>query len=162
MSYKKKTWLEKLEDREGYPQAPRPKEASHHRGSQKMVQEPVEVAVLENPSEVIRLMRLVPYGKVTTIPHICQVIADQQEADASGTLTSGISVLAAAKTSVEAAQMDDLVPYWRTLKADGYLNADYPGGCVGHERLLLNEGHTVIGKGMTARVDDLENRLFRF
>ncbi len=42
---------------------------------------------------------------------------------------------------------DDKTPYWRTLKANGELNAKYPGGIEVQKELLEKEGHTVITKG---------------
>ena len=39
------------------------------------------------------------------------------------------------------------IPYWRTLKADGFLNEKYPGGAEAHKRLLEREGFKIIQKG---------------
>ncbi len=43
--------------------------------------------------------------------------------------------------------IDDKTPYWRTLKANGELNAKYPGGIEVQKEFLEKEGHTVITKG---------------
>ena len=43
----------------------------------------------------------------------------------------------------------DKTPYWRTLKANGELNAKYPGGVEAQKEMLEKEGHTVIQKGRT-------------
>ena len=37
--------------------------------------------------------------------------------------------------------------YWRTLKANGELNAKYPNGIEGQKEKLEAEGHTIIQKG---------------
>jgi alkylated DNA nucleotide flippase Atl1 len=39
------------------------------------------------------------------------------------------------------------IPYWRTLKADGFLNEKYPGGAEAQKRLLEDEGFVVRQKG---------------
>jgi alkylated DNA nucleotide flippase Atl1 len=54
-------------------------------------------------------------------------------------------------------------PYWRTLKANGELNAKFPGDIEAQKRLLEEEGHTVIQKGRTTIryfVKDYEQALF--
>jgi len=51
------------------------------------------------------------------------------------------------------------IPYWRTLKADGYLNEKYPGGQEGHKKLLEKEGHKLISRGKRLQVADFEERL---
>ena len=44
---------------------------------------------------------------------------------------------------------EDETPYWRTLKANGELNAKYPGGIEAQKERLEAEGHTIIQKGRT-------------
>lgn len=39
------------------------------------------------------------------------------------------------------------LPYWRTLKADGFLNEKYPGGAEWHKKLLEREGYNIISRG---------------
>ena len=48
------------------------------------------------------------------------------------------------------------VPYWRTLKAEGFLNAKYPGGLEGHRRLLQKEGFKIVARGSNCQVADFE------
>ena len=58
---------------------------------------------------------------------------------------------------------EDKTPYWRTLKANGELNAKYPGGIEAQKEMLENEGHTVVQKGRTNikyYVKDYEKELF--
>jgi hypothetical protein len=52
------------------------------------------------------------------------------------------------------------IPYWRTLKAEGFLNAKYPGGEETHKKLLENEGQIVVKKGSHYRVIDFDKNLF--
>ena len=51
------------------------------------------------------------------------------------------------------------LPYWRTLKADGYLNDKFPGGAESHKKLLENEGFKVISKGKRFYVENYQNHL---
>ena len=53
--------------------------------------------------------------------------------------------------------------YWRTLKANGELNAKYPNGIEAQKEKLEAEGHTIIQKGrknVRYYVKDYENSLF--
>ena len=118
--------------------------------------------VLVNPSEVVELMKLVPEGKLTTLAEIVKEIAKRHGVRACCTLTSGIFVMTAANAAEEAIQkgIDLGIPYWRTLKIGGYLNDKYPGGVESHRCLLEKEGHKVIGKGKSMRVEGYEAVLF--
>jgi alkylated DNA nucleotide flippase Atl1 len=51
------------------------------------------------------------------------------------------------------------IPYWRTLKADGFLNEKYPGGTLGQKKLLEQEGFTILKKGKKFVVNDFEKNL---
>jgi alkylated DNA nucleotide flippase Atl1 len=48
------------------------------------------------------------------------------------------------------------IPYWRTLKADGYLNEKYPGGARAQKKLLEAEGYIILKKGKKYKVKDFE------
>ena len=78
-------------------------------------------------------------------------------------LTAGIFIMTAANAAAEAIRegKDLDIPYWRTLKADGFLNAKYPGGEEAHRRLLESEGHVVIQKGNRYRVANFEQKLVK-
>lgn len=108
-----------------------------------------------------RVMRLVPYGKLITIGAIREYFAKQNEADFTEPITAGVFVSIAAWASFQ--RKEDKTPYWRTLKANGELNAKYPGGIDAQRELLEKEGHTVIQKGRTNiryYVKDYERALF--
>lgn len=49
------------------------------------------------------------------------------------------------------------VPYWRTLKAHGYLNEEYPGGIEAHKRLLEREGFRINSRGKKYQLPTLKN-----
>jgi alkylated DNA nucleotide flippase Atl1 len=164
MGYKRKTWQEKLVDKEGYPKTLMLEEGFPcYNALHKMGADAGDEVVLVNPSEIVDLMRLVPFGRVITLKEICQRIAEDHQVKACCTLTSGIHVMTAANASVEASQDGKGlgIPYWRTLKIGGHLNDKYPGGIDEHRRLLEGEGHIVVGKGRSPRVKDFEMFLFK-
>ena len=69
--------------------------------------------------------------------------------------------MTAANATEEAAQQGKSlgIPYWRTLKVDGFLNEKYPGGAEAHKKLLENEGFTIIQKGKKYLVQNYQNYL---
>lgn len=97
------------------------------------------------PIDYDRVMRLVPPGKLLTVGKIREYFAEKSGADFTEPITAGIFVSIVAWASFQRA--DDRTPYWRTLKADGELNARYPGGIEAQRELLEKEGHTVIQRG---------------
>ena len=57
----------------------------------------------------------------------------------------------------------DETPFWRTLKANGELNAKYPGSVAAQRERLEAEGHTIIQRGRKTvkyYVKDYEKVLF--
>ena len=51
------------------------------------------------------------------------------------------------------------IPYWRTLKSDGYLNEKFPGGDQAHKSLLEQEGFKVVAAGQRWRVENYQATL---
>ncbi len=78
------------------------------------------------PLDYDRVMKRVPYGRVTTVGEIREYFAKQSGADFTEPITAGIFVSIAAWASHQ--RSGDETPYWRTLKANGELNEKYPGG----------------------------------
>ena len=99
------------------------------------------------PIEYDRVMRTIPYGRLTTVGEIREYIARQSGADFTEPITAGIFVSIAAWASFQ--RTEDETPYWRTLKAGGELNPKYPGGVEAQKEKLEAEGHAVIKKGRT-------------
>lgn len=162
MSYGKKSWQEKLMDRKGLPKILRlEKRFPCYRAVQKMGVEAGDEVVLVNPSEVVEMMRNVPEGKLTTIVEICKGLAQKHGVKGCCSLTSGIYIMIAANAAEEAArQGNDLkIPYWRTLKAGGFLNEKYPNGAKAQRMKLENEGFTVLQRGKRLFVEDYRNFL---
>lgn len=92
-----------------------------------------------------RVMKRVPYGRVTTVGEIREYFAKQSGADFTEPITAGIFVSIVAWASHQ--RSGDETPYWRTLKANGELNEKYPGGIESQKEKLEAEGHTIISKG---------------
>lgn len=113
------------------------------------------------PIDYDKVMRLVPFGKLLTVGTIREYFANVSGADFTEPITAGIFVSIVAWASFQRA--DDKTPYWRTLKANGELNAKYPGGIEAQKEMLEEEGHTIIQKGrknIRYYVKDYEKDLF--
>ena len=113
------------------------------------------------PLDYDRVMKRVPYGRVTTVGEIREYFAKQNGADFTEPITAGIFVSIAAWASDQRA--GDETPYWRTLKANGELNEKYPGDIEAQKKKLEAEGHTILSKGrknIRYYVKDYETVLF--
>lgn len=164
MTYKKKTWQQKLADKKGLPKVLKlQKNFPCYNAVHSMGVEEGDDVVLVNPSEVVEIMKQVPQGKVITIVEICKMIAKKHCVKGCCSLTAGIFIMTAANAAEEAKQQGNLVeiPYWRTLKADGSLNEKYPGGALSQKTLLEQEGFTIIQKGKKYMVHDYETYLVK-
>ena len=113
------------------------------------------------PIDYDKVMKKIPYGKVITVGKIREYFAELSSADFTEPITAGIFVSIVAWASYQ--RTEDKTPYWRTLKANGELNAKYPGGIEAQKKMLETEGHTVVQKGKTNikyYVKDYEKALF--
>jgi len=158
----KKTWQEKLMDKASLPKVLKlQKGFPCYNAVHKMGAEAGDDVVLVNPSEVIEIMRRVPKGKLITLVEICKKIARKHNVEACCSLTTGIFIMTAANAVDEASRegknLD--IPYWRTLKVDGFLNPKYPGGQEAHKKFLEQEGFRVIARGKKYQVVDFEKYL---
>jgi alkylated DNA nucleotide flippase Atl1 len=160
----KKSWKEKLRDKDSLPKVLKlEKRFPCYNAVYKMGAEAGDDVVLVNPSEVVEVMRQVPRGKLTTIVEICKQIARKYGVKACCSLTTGIFIMTAANAAEEAKRegKDLAIPYWRTLKTDGFLNDKYPGGQEAHRKLVEQEGHRVTQKGKRYFVQDFEKYIFK-
>ena len=92
----------------------------------------------------IKNMNNVPLGSLQTLNVLSSKLAKIYKVDYCCTLTTGIQVNIAANASVE---LDERLPFWRTIKNDGGLNQKYPGGVEKHRDKLREEGFYFIQKG---------------
>lgn len=118
MSYRKKSWREKLADKKGLPKIlSLEKKFPCYNAVHKMGAQAGDKVILVNPSEVVEIMRRVPKGKLITITEICKEIAKNHEVKACCSLTTGIFIMTAANAAEEVAKQGKIldIPYWRTL-----------------------------------------------
>jgi len=123
--------------------------------------------ILVNASEIWPLMAEVPEGSLTTISEICKKVAKQHKVKGCCTLTTGIFIMSIANAVEEAVAGGDKslftrIPYWRTLKAGGFLNEKYPRGLEEQRNRLEDEGHKIIVRGKKYQVADYDKYLFKF
>ncbi|HVP11727.1 MAG TPA: hypothetical protein VMV94_11140, partial [Phycisphaerae bacterium] len=154
----KKTWAQKIEDKTTLPKVLKlEKRFPCYNAVHKMGANAGDPVVLVNPSEVLQVMASVPKGRLTTIVDVCRTIAQNHGVAACCSLTTGIFIMAIANAVEDAIASGGTsalagVPYWRTLKADGFLNEKYPGGLEGHKRHLTEEGYAVVARGKRYQV----------
>jgi 6-O-methylguanine DNA methyltransferase, DNA binding domain len=152
VSYKRKTWREKLADSKGFPRVM--DAATSKRGGTGTV-------VIPAPIEVDELMRRVPKGKLITINKLRETLAQRHGATTACPIATGIFSWIAAHAAAEAAaeEVKEITPYWRTLKSQGELNPKYPRGIPALKRKLSSEGHKIVQKGKRFFVQDFERHL---
>jgi len=162
MACKRKTWQEKMAAKPGLPKILELQESFPcYKAVAKMGARPGDSCVLVNHSEVEEIMRQVPRGRLMTIYEICRELARKHGARACCTLTTGIGIMTVANAAEEMkreGRAND-TPYWRTLKADGFLNEKYPGGAEGQKALLEAEGFRVVARGKRFAVQDYRDYL---
>jgi hypothetical protein len=159
MSYGKKTWQQKLTDKAGLPKILKLEDRFPcYNAVHKMGAEAGDRVVLVNPSEIVEEMKKVPKGKLVTNIEICKKIAKKHKVKACCSLTTGIFIMTAANATEEAEKEGKSlnIPYWRTVKAGGFLNEKYPGGVETHKKLLEKEGFAIIRKGRKFVVKDYQ------
>ena len=138
----RKSWREKLADSKDLPKVVEIDEKMSKRWG-------TGTMVIPAPMEVDEIMRSVPEGKLITINEIREVLAQRHGASIGCPMTTGIFAWVAANAAGEDEEdgVEDITPYWRTLKLKGELNPKYPGGIEDQRKRLEAEGHTVIQKG---------------
>ncbi|HJP32921.1 MAG: MGMT family protein [Candidatus Latescibacteria bacterium] len=156
MATKKRSFREKLADEKDFPRVQPLTGGMKKRWGSGTI-------LLPAPSEVQALMRRVPKGKVTTINHIREVLAERHGATMACPIVTGIHarIVAGAAGEEEAEGRKRVVPYWRTLKGDGELNPKYPGGVSALRVRLEREGVDVVTRGARMFVADYERLLAR-
>jgi hypothetical protein len=153
---KKKSWVEKLNDSKDFTKVVEINEKMSERWGTGTV-------VIPAPLEVDNFMRKVPRGKVTTTNEIREALAEKHDASIGCPMTTGIFAWVAAHAAEEqrGEGLQDITPYWRTLKTKGIIIPKYPGGAKGVKKLLESEGHTVAQKGKKHFVVDYEKSLVK-
>lgn len=154
MSYRRKSWQEKLADSKGHPTVFEitPKQSKRWGAG---------TCVIPAPREVNELMRRVPKGKLTTIDELRKALARRHRATIACPITTGIFswIAAHASAEAEAEGKKRTTAYWRTLKNGGEVNPKYPGGIGVLKRKLAAEGHKVLQKRKRFFVEDFAAKL---
>lgn len=149
MSRPAKTWQQRLASYPHLPEVkPIPPAMRARRGD--------GTIATPSPQEVEAAMRGVPEGRLATVFGIGEAIAARHGASIGCTVTTAIFARMVAHAAAEA---HSGTPWWRTLKADGQLNANYPGGIAAQMDRLEAEGHTVVQRGRRCVVEDFEKKL---
>lgn len=154
MSYKPKSFREKLADSKDFPKVVKINEKMSKRWGTGTV-------VIPTPKEVDAMMKKVPKGKLITINQIREKVARRHGATVGCPICCGIFARIAAGAADEETKegKKTITPYWRTLKEKGEINPKYPGGINGQKKLLEKEGHKVINKGKKYYVVGFEKHL---
>jgi alkylated DNA nucleotide flippase Atl1 len=157
--YKPKTWREKMADKPSLPKVLKlKKKFPCYNMMAKTGCRAGDKVILVNPREVEAIMKSVPKGKLITIYEICRKIAKKNKVKGSCSLTNGIFVMQAAHAAVETKSK---LPWWRTLKAKGFLNEKYPDAYNLQIKLLKKEGHNITKRGKKYSVLNFEKNLVK-
>ena len=164
----KKTWVQKIEDKRNMPKVLKLEERFPcYNAVHKMGANVGDLVVLVNASEIWPLMAKVPKGNLVTILEICKKLAQDHKVQGCCSLTTGIFIMSIANAVEEIISKGEksnlaTIPYWRTLKSEGFLNEKYPGGFAEHKKLLEKEGFKIIARGKNFQVVDWEKYLFKY
>jgi hypothetical protein len=117
--------------------------------------------LIPRPLDVDAIMRKVRKGRLITQSQIRQQLAEGSRADHACPLTTGIFIRIVAEAAEEdlRAGKKRVTPYWRTIRDNGGLNENFPGGVRAHAARLREEGFTVRRVGTRQRVEDFERHL---
>ena len=120
--------------------------------------------VMPSPLEVNALMKSIPKGKLTTINKLREIIAKKYKTTTTCPIVTGIFVIVAARAAEEEFNEGKkrVTPYWRTLKTNGIINENYPGGINIQKKLLKQEGHIISSKGKNYIVKNYQKSLKQF
>lgn len=163
MGYQSKAWEEKLMEDKGYTKfLTLEKNFPCNKALQKMEAVTGDSAVIAPPIDVYDVVNTIPENKLVTLAEICKKLAQKYNTQYCYTLTTEIYITIAGKAANE---IDSDLLYWRTIKNNGALNPNYPGGIENHKALLTKAGHEFIKKGRTHIryvIKDFVDRLVTF
>ncbi len=152
---KKKTWVQKMNS---YKDLPKIQEMS---GKLKEIHGSGRI-LLPAPSDIYEIMKSIPEGTIITIDQIGEILKEHYKVDVVDLVRLGLFAKICAHASQEKRKLDHSVffPFWRTLKRDGSLNPNYPGGIAIQKRLLEREGHLVVKRATKFIVKDYQKTMF--
>lgn len=133
----KKTYTEKLYDVKDLPKIVELDEKAQEKLGAKTM-------VVPKPTDIYEIMKNIPKGKLITTSEIRKIISKKYNTDTTCPLRTGIFANISAYASLE---LNEDVPYWRTLKSKGELNPKFPNAPEEQIALLESEGFSIIKKG---------------
>jgi hypothetical protein len=147
MSYRRRTWREKLADSKGLPKIGRVEGGMRRTWGEGTM-------VIPAPLEVDAAIRKIRKGRTATINDLRAILARKHGVDVCCPITTGIFswIAAHAAAEDEAEGRKRITPWWRVLKSDGKLNPKFPGGLREQAMRLKAEGHVVFKGKLKAQV----------
>jgi len=112
--------------------------------------------LLPCPATVEALIKKIPEHQIITTKLIEQVLTEQFNVQGTCPVTTKKALRAVANDSSRN------VAYWRVVRKNGELMAQFPGGVEAQAVLLREEGLTIDTTGKVPRVDNFKERLVRF
>lgn len=93
--------------------------------------------LLPTPATVAAQIRQIPAGRLLTTDLLRKGLAEQFGVQGTCPVTTKKAL-----TAIASDPSQD-VPWWRVIKQNGELMANYPGGVAGHASRLAEEGFTI-------------------
>ena len=112
--------------------------------------------LLPCPATVEALIKKIPEHQIITTKLIEQVLTEQFNVQGTCPVTTKLALRAVAN------DLSRNVAYWRVVRKNGELMAQFPGGVEAQAALLREEGFTIDTTGKVPRVDNFKERLIRF
>ncbi|MDD3648317.1 MAG: MGMT family protein [Candidatus Dojkabacteria bacterium] len=134
----KKSWTEKL------------KETDAKGGIRKQTDK--GLMYISKPSEIARLIKKIPKGKLTTTKLLAEKLSKKYKVDFTCPMTTGIFTSVVANTVEEELEkgkkLTEVTPYWRVVKEPkGYIYDKYLGLKSKQKKYLSKEGFKFVPSG---------------
>lgn len=112
--------------------------------------------LLPSPATVAAVIQNIPEHQLLTTDALRKKLTAQFNVQGTCPVTTRKALQSVARES------NKQVAYWRMIKKNGELIADFPDGVEGHAALLRKEGFTIEAKGKVPRVKAFAEHLVRF
>ncbi|HLK57629.1 MAG TPA: hypothetical protein VKU00_13775 [Chthonomonadaceae bacterium] len=112
--------------------------------------------LIPSTATVEALLQEIPKNKLITVDLIRKELASRFEVQVTCPPATQKALQAIAKHS------PNRVAYWRVLKKNGELMANFPGGLQAHANLLREEGFKIVTTGKAPKVENFTASLVQF